>query len=308
MRAKKLRIERFLEEMDRVVPWEALVEQIKPHYKGSGGRPPHDLSLMLRIHFLQLWHNLSDPGMEEALYDRLSFQKFLGFDCFGGVIPDESSICRFRHLLEGQGLSKTILSCVNAHLSAQGLVLKEGTIVDATLLQAPVSKKNKSKARDPEMSSTRKNNKWHFGAKGHIGVQAKGKAIIHSTAFTTAKDHDIKMLEKLQHGEEKALFGDSAYSRTKDKQQARASGLYYGIQDRGRRKHPLSWAQKKKNRRHRSLRAKVEHPFRVIKHLWGHHRLRYKGLAKNASQFTRLCALSNLFLCRKELLMSKETG
>ncbi len=302
IKRKELRVERFLGEIDTVVPWEALTGEIRPFYKSDRGRRPHDLELMLRIHFLQLWHNLSDPGMEEALYDRLSFQKFLGFDCFGGEIPDESSICRFRHLLEEHGLSQKILTYVNRHLFHHGLVLKEGTIVDATLLSAPVSKKNTNRERDPEMSSTRKNNKWYFGAKGHIGVQAKGKPIVHSCAFGTAKDHDIKALDALLHGEEKAVFGDSAYNTNEDKRSARAAGIYYGISDKGRRKHPLSKAQKKKNRKHSSLRAKVEHPFLVIKHLWGHDKLRYKGLNKNAAQFTTLCALTNLFLCRKDFL------
>ncbi len=305
MKRKELRIEKFLNEMEKVVPWKKLSLTINPYYKshnGSSGRPPHDLELMLRIHFLQLWNNLSDPATEEALYDRMSFQKFLGFDCFGGVIPDESSICRFRHLLEEHDLSSKILTCVNEHLSTHGMVLKEGTIVDATLLQAPVSKKNKDKKRDPEMSSTRKNNKYYFGAKGHIGVQAKGKAIIHSTDFTTAKTHDIKSLDKLKHGEEKAIFGDSAYCKRQDKQDARASGIYYGISDKGYRSHPLSKSQKKRNRKHSSIRAKVEHPFRIIKHVWGHYKLRYKGLHKNASQFTTLCALQNLYICRKDLI------
>jgi transposase, IS5 family len=302
MKVKKLRVEKFLDEMNVVVPWDSLVKEITPYYKSEVGRPPHDLELMLRVHFLQLWHNLSDPSLEEALYDRLSFQKFLGFDCFGGVVPDESSICRFRHLLERHDLSQKILSCVNRHLAAHGLVLREGTIVDATLLSAPVSKKNAHKERDPEMSSTRKNNKWYFGAKGHIGVQANGKPIVHSTEFTTAKTHDIQAVESLLHGDEKAVFGDSAYNRNADKKRARLEGLYYGISDKGRRNHPLSKAQKKKNRKHSSIRAKVEHPFRVIKHLWGHTKLRYKGLHKNATRFTTLCALSNLFLCRKEVL------
>lgn len=302
MKRKELRIERFLDEMDKVVPWQTLVKAINPHYKSHGGRPRHDLELMLRIHFLQLWHNLSDPGMEEALYDRISFQKFLGFDCFGGAIPDESSICRFRHLLEDHGLSQKILTAVNTHLAGHGLVLKAGTIVDATLLQAPVSKKNAQKQRDGEMSSTRKNNKWYFGAKGHIGVQAQGKPIIHSCGFGTAKDHDILAFDSLLHGEEQAVFGDSAYNKNDDKAQARAAGIYYGISDKGRRKHPLSGTQIKKNRKHSRLRGKVEHPFRIIKHLWGHYKLPYKGLAKNASQFTTLCALSNLYLCRKDLL------
>lgn len=302
MKRKVLRVEKFLEEMDHVVPWAALIRTVQPHYKRAGGRPPHDLELMLRIHFLQLWHNLSDPAMEEALYDRMSFQKFLGFDCFGGKIPDESSICRFRHLLEEHNLSAAILTCVNTHLDSHGLVLKEGTIVDATLLDAPISKKNKGKSRDPQMSSTRKNKQWHFGAKGHIGVQANGKPIIHSVAFGTAKDHDIKALDALLHGQERAVFGDSAYVTMADKKMARDLEVYYGIQDRGYRKHPLSQAQKKKNKRHSRLRAKVEHPFRVIKHLWGHYKCRYKGLAKNAAHFTTLCALSNLYLCRKDLM------
>lgn len=305
MKRKVLRVEKFLNEMDTVVPWDTLLREITPYYKTSHtGRRGHDLELMLRIHFLQLWHNLSDPGMEEALYDRYSFQTFLGFDCFGGVIPDESSICRFRHLLEGRGLSDKILSVVNAHLADQGLVLKEGTIVDATVISAPISKKNAAKSRDPEMSSTRKNNVFMFGAKGHIGVQANGKPIIHSCAFSTAKDHDINALDCLLHGNERAIFGDSAYSVNDDKRQARADDIYYGISDKGRRDHPLSDAQKTKNKRHSCLRAKVEHPFRVIKHLWGHYKMRYKGLTKNASRFTTLCALSNLYLCRKDLIMT----
>ncbi len=306
MKRKELRIEKFLDEMDKVVPWKKLSKTIKPYYKGSAcitsGRPPHDLELMLRIHFLQLWHNLSDPATEEAIYDRMSFQKFLGFDCFGGVIPDESSICRFRHLLEEHGLSLKILQCVNEHLSTHGLMLKSGTIVDATLFQAPVSKKNKNKERDPQMSSTCKNNKFYFGAKGHIGVQAQGKTIIHCVDFTTAKTHDIKSLDKLKHGEERAIFGDSAYSKKQDKQEARKAGIYYGINDKGYKNRPLLKSQRKKNRKHSGIRAKVEHPFRIIKSLWGHYKLRYKGLHKNASQFTTLCALQNLYVCRKDLM------
>lgn len=304
MNKKILRVEKFLNEMDKVVPWSSLLSEIINYYKSTNGRKPHDLELMLRIHFLQLWHNLSDPAMEEAIYDRLSFQKFLGFDCFGGVVPDESSILRFRHLLENNGLSQRILKIVNDHLSNHGFILKEGTIVDATLIQAPISKKNKDKQRDPEMSSTRKNNKWYFGAKGHIGVQSTGKPIIHSTEFSTSKDHDKIHMRKLFHGEEQAIFGDSAYGAQDEKRGARHEGIYYGIADRGARKRPLSSSQKKRNRKLSSIRAKVEHPFRVIKHLWGHNKLRYKGLAKNASNFTTLCALTNLYFCRKELMIT----
>lgn len=300
MKAKKLRVEKFLDEMNHVVPWSDLESSLTPYYKSKKGRHPHPLALMIRLHFLQLWHNLSDPALEEAVYDRLSFQKFLGFDCFGGVVPDESAILRFRHLLEKHNLSTKILSIVNNHLSNHGLVLKEGTIVDATLLQAPISKKNKAKERDPEMSSTRKNNKWYFGAKGHIGVQSEGYPLVHNTAFSTAKAADKTHMTRLFHGAEKAIFGDSAYGAQADKRGARHEGLYYGIADRGAYQHPLSRSQKKRNRKHSSLRAKVEHTFRTIKELWGHRKLRYKGLAKNGSQFTVLCALSNLYFCRKE--------
>lgn len=300
MKAKPLRIEKFLNEMERVVPWGALCEAISPYYKSDVGRKPHDLELMLRIHFLQQWYNLSDPAMEEALYDRLSFQAFLGFDCFGGTVPDESSICRFRHLLEAHSLAETILSCANKHLEAQGLIMKTGTIVDATLLSAPVSKKNAKKQRDPEMSSTRKNNKWYFGAKGHIGVQSEGHPLVHSVAFSTAKDHDKTHMTKLFHGEEKAIFGDSAYGAQAEKRGARFEGLYYGIADKGAHCHPISSSQKKRNRKHSSIRAKVEHPFRIIKHVWGHRMMRYKGLAKNAAHFTTLCALTNLYFARKD--------
>jgi transposase, IS5 family len=216
------------------------------------------------------------------------------------VVPDETAILRFRHLLHEHGLSAKILEVVNAHLAQQGLVLKEGTIVDATLIEAPRSKKNASKERDPEMSSTRKNNRWYYGAKGHIGVQANGKPLIHSVAFGTAKEHDKQRMRELFHGEETAIFGDSAYADQAEKRGSRAIGLYYGISDRGARAHPLSPSQKKKNRKHSSIRAKVEHPFRVIKVQFGFEKCRYKGLARNASIFTTLCALANLFLSRKE--------
>lgn len=303
MKAKRLRVEKFLDEMEKVVPWDLICDEILPYYSANDkGRPAHNLLLMLKIHFLQQWNNLSDPAMEEAIYDRLSFQKFLGFDCFGGVVPDQSSILRFRHLLEKHQLSDTILATVNQHLAANNLILHDGTIVDATLLQAPVSKKNSRNERDSEMSSTKKNNRWHFGAKGHIGVQAQGKPIIHSVEFSTAKDHDKTHMTGLFHGREKAVFGDSAYAKQDEKRGARFEGLYYGISDRGARSHPLSNSQKKRNRKHSAIRAKVEHPFRIIKTLWGHGKLRYKGLMKNGSQFRILCALSNLYFCRNELM------
>lgn len=300
---KILRIQVFLEEMDAILPWQQLLQTIAPHYKtGQGGRPAFPLEQLLRIHFLQLWHNLSDPAMEEALYDRLSFIQFVGLDGMTTKPPDETVICRFRHLLEQYGLAQKILTVMNQYLASKGLVCKVGTIVDATLLQAPISKKNTDKRRDPEMSSTQKNNKWYFGAKGHIGVQAQGKPIIHSVAYTTAKEADIDAFDYLLHGEEEAVFGDSGYTKREDKVLARELGLYYGVLDRGARGHGLSKSQKKRNRRHSGLRAKVEHPFRVIKVLWGQAKLRYRGLLKNGSRFVSLCALCNVYMCRKALL------
>ena len=300
---KQLRVVAFLKEMEDAIPWHELLNALKPFYKtGEGGRPPHPLERMLRIHFLQLWYNLSDPAVEEALYDRSSFQQFIGLDGFTMIPPDETAICRFRHFLEENQLADVIFKTVNAHLDKKGLVLQSGTIVDATLLDAPVSKKNEAHTRDPEMSSTKKNNKWHFGAKGHIGVQANGKPLIHSVAFTTAKEADINGLDSLLHGEEQAVFGDSGYTKRADKEMARAVDVYYGVHDRGARNHPLSSSQKKRNKRHSRLRAKVEHPFRVIKVLWNQAKLRYKGLEKNASRFKSLCALCNIYMCRKLLI------
>jgi transposase, IS5 family len=296
---KPLRVEAFLSEMNQVVPWRELVKVIQPHYPE---RTVFKLESLLRIHCLQQWYNLSDPAMEEALYDRLSFQRFVGLDGFTDEVPDESTILRFRHLLENQGLSQSLFNTVNAYLVKAGLVVKRGTIVDATVLESAVSKKNQQNQRDPEMGSTKKNNKWHFGAKGHIGVQADGLPLIHSIEFTAANRNDGAVQEALWHGEERAKFGDADYARQADKRKARKQGVYYGIAEKAARSHPLSNKRKRRNRRNSSIRAKVEHPFRVIKVLWGHAKLRYKGLMKNASQFRFLCGLSNLYFSRKHLM------
>lgn len=296
---KTLKADVFLREMNQVIPWKTLRDALSPHYPK---RSEFKLEQLLRIHLLQQWYDLSDPAMEEALYDRLSFQRFVGLDGFTDNVPDESTILRFRHWLETHDLTQRVFDHVNAYLNEQGLVVKTGTIMDATVFKAPISKKNRRGARDPEMSSTRKNNNWHFGAKGHIGVQHQGFPLIHSTHFTTAKRNDGAQQEALTHGEETAVFGDADYHRDGDKCKARKRGVYYGMAMGRKKGKGLSRRQKKRNRRHSGIRAKVEHPFRVIKVLWGHAKMRYKGLAKNASQFTLLCALSNLFFARKALL------
>jgi transposase, IS5 family len=296
---KTLRAEVFLAEMDKVVPWQRWEGVIAPYYPK---RTVHSLSVLLRVYCLQQWYNLSDPAVEEALYDRLSFQRFVGLDGFTDAVPDESTILRFRQLLETHGLAARLFEEVNAYLREAGLVMNRGTIVDATVFEAPVSKQNKARQRDPEMSSTKKNNRWYFGSKGHIGVQAEGKPLIHSLSYTKASRNDGAEQNALWHGQEQAKFGDAAYARKADKQRDRRLGVYYGIAEKGKRNHRLSGRQKKRNQTHASLRAKVEHPFRVMKVLWGHRKLRYKGLAKNASQFTVLCGLVNLFFSRKTLL------
>lgn len=299
---KQLRREKFLLEMDQVIPWSKMLHAIRPHYHDNVvGRPAKDLQMMLKIYFLQQWYNLSDPMMEEEICDKISFQKFLHIDLLSDTVPDETTILNFRHLLEAHRLQERFLEIVNGLLTERGYFMKKGTIVDATLIAAPSSTKNKEGKRDPEMSQTKKGNQWYFGMKGHIGVDADS-GLVHSVETTTAKVADIRMLPVLLTGEEKAVFGDKAYSKEADKQTARKNGVFYGIADRGKSKHPLSSSQRKKNRKHSSVRSKVEHPFHVLKNLWHFRKVRYRGLRKNDLQLHTLFALCNLYLVRKRLL------
>lgn len=298
---KQLRSERFLNEMTKVVPWNELCDLIQPCYKENEmGRKKTDLLLLLKIHFLQQWFNLSDPAVEEAVYDRISFQKFLKIDLMDGV-PDETTILNFRHLLEEHQLPEQIFKSVNKLLTEKGLLLTEGTIVDATIIDAPSSTKNKDRKRDPEMSSTKKNNNYYFGMKAHIGTGIK-YGLVHSLEATTAKESDIGQMEKLFHGEEKSKFGDKAYGRHADKKKARENGIFYGISDKNQTNHKLSSKQKKRNNQKSSVRSKVEHPFHTLKCKWGHRKTRYRGIFKNKMQLFTIFALSNLFRIRKILL------
>jgi IS5 family transposase len=299
---KKLRCEKFLNEMGKVIPWYKLLEEINKVRKRSNlGRDSYDDKLMLRIYFLQQWYNLSDPAMEEAIYDRMSFQKFLDIDILGDSIPDETTILNFRHFLEKYQLQKKFFEIVNKRLKKKRLIMKEGTIVDATIISAPSSTKNNSGERDPEMSSTEKNGNWHFGMKAHIGVDSKN-GIVHSIEGTTAKVSDKKMLEELQHGDEKVICGDKGYYDQNLKRECRRKNKIWAILDRGTRNHPLSNSQKKKNKKLSSLRAKVEHPFQVLKCQWGYTKVRYKGLFKNTMQLYTLFSLINLYRMRKKLI------
>ena len=302
--SKRTRRERFLQEMDRVVPWEeleALIEPCYPSKRQGAGRPAVGLDRMLRIHFLQHWFNLSDPAVEEALYDSKAMRRFVGIDLGREPAPDETTICKFRHLLEANGLGEAIFRKVGEHLKGRGLRVSGGNIVDATLINAPSSTKNRAKKRDPEMRQTKKGNQWYFGMKAHIGVDARTK-LIHSVATTPANVHDSQVLTKLLHGEEREVWGDSAYQGQGKVIRKAAPQAREFIQEKAVRRRPLSEAQRARNRLQSKIRAKVEHPFHIMKRVFGFTHVRYRGLAKNTHRVQVTCALVNLFLVRKQLL------
>jgi IS5 family transposase len=301
-KGKVTRRERFLAEMDQVIPWSRLIALIEPHYPNTGkGRPPHDLERMLRIYFLQQWFNLSDPHAEDTIYDSESMRRFAQVELGDDKIPDESTILRFRHLLEKHKLTEAIFEAIGDLLAERRLMLRAGTIVDATIIAAPSSTKNEKKTRDPEMKQTRKGNNWHFGMKLHIGTDRRG--IVHSVVATHAASSDIGQLSNLLHGEERELFGDQAYWKEADRQTFEAQGVRYRVNRRapGGNKN-LSERWRAINRARSRTRARCEHPFRVVKQLWGFTKTRYRGLAKNLARAQTMFALANLYAVRHRLL------
>jgi len=298
---KKLtRRERFLREMDQVVPWARLLKRIEPHYpKAGNGRQPMPLETMLRIYFLQQWFNLSDPGAEDALYDSESMRRFAGIALLDEAIPDETTILNFRRLLARHRLTEALFLEVNALLTEQRLLLKAGTLVDATIISAPSSTKNARRTRDPEMSQTRKGNQWYFGMKAHIGTDRKG--IVHTLTTTTAKAADITELPNLLHGEETVAHGDRGYHSADAVQFLRQRGIRSRLQVRAAAGHPLAPAARERNRRWSRARAFVEHPFHVVKRLWGFAKVRYRGLYKNTVRLYACFALANLYRVRHRL-------
>ena len=303
---KRTRKREFLDEMNRVVPWAALVELIGPHYpKGKTGRPPMGIETMLRIHFLQQWFGLSDPAMEEALHDVPLYREFAGLGGPMRRLPDESTILRFRHLLEKHQLAGPLLAAVNQVLQAHGLMLKIGTVVDATLISAPSSTKNGSGERDPEMHQTKKGNQWYFGMKAHIGADAES-GLVHTVIGTPANTNDVTQAEALLHGEETAAFGDAGYQGAQKRPESRLSNWFIAMRPGKRKLLDLNDRRDaiidEIERLKASVRAKVEHPFRVIKRQFGFTKVRYRGLAKNTAQITTLFALSNLWMARKKLM------
>lgn len=305
---KRTRKREFLEQMDKVVPWGVLVEIVAPHYpKAKTGRPPFALETMLRIHYLQQWFSLSDPAMEEALHDVPLFRQFARLDDALDRLPDESTILRFRHLLERHDLAPDMLRVVNDLLGHKGLLLKAGTVVDATLISAPSSTKNASGERDPEMHQTRKGNQWYFGMKAHIGVDAES-GLVHSVATTAANVNDVTQAHKLLHGQETDVLADAGYQGVGKREEVRGMGVNWHVAMRpGRRRaldmsRPLSALIDQAERIKASIRAKVEHPFRVIKRQFGYTKVRYRGLAKNTAQIVTLLALGNLWMARHKLM------
>ena len=305
-KGKKTRREQFLAEMDEVVPWGRLCGLIEPHYpKGSpaGGRPPLPLPRMLRIYCLQQWYNLSDPGAEEALYDSITMRHFAGVSTDADVIPDETSILNFRRLLETHALTARLLAEINAHLGERGLFVGKGTIVDATIINAPSSTKNADNERDPEMHQTRKGKQWYFGMKVHTGTDTDS-GLVHTVIATSANVADVNVLGELLHGQEESLHGDSAYHSKALKDEAEAAGIEFNVNQRGTRSRRLTQRQRARNRRLSRVRATVEHPFLVVKRLWGHTKVRYRGIKKNLAQMQTLFALANLYRVRYHLMSS----
>jgi IS5 family transposase len=303
--AKTTRRAKFLADMDRVVPWRELVAVVEPHYpkvSPEGGRPPVRLERMLRIYFLQLWFNLSDPAVEEALYDSVAMREFAGIDLGSEAAPDETTVCKFRHLLERNKLGKPLLAAVNQHLKAQGIKIANGTIVDATIISAPSSTKNKDQERDPEMHQTAKGKQWYFGMKAHVAVDSKTK-LIHTILASAANVPDTLALPHLLHGRETRVYGDQGYQGQTDVIREVAPNA----RDFTNRKYRFGSGRidevaKAKNRTKSKVRAKVEHVIGVIKRVFGFQKTCYRGLAKNLHRLEVMAALTNVFMQRRRLL------
>ena len=301
---KQTRREIFLAEMEQVVPWKSLLKLIEPLYRIAGRGPqPYRLDRMLRVHLMQNWFGLSDAALEEALYEITPMRTFARLS-LSQPIPDETTILNFRHLLEENELAPEMLSRVNAHLSRKGLLLKRGTIVDATIIAAPSSTKNEQGERDPEMHQTKKGNRWYFGMKAHIGVDADS-GLVHTVTTTAANEADVEQVEDLLHGKEEVAHADAGYAGAQTRVERK--GLRWEIAaKRGKMKAMKDGGEKRAveriEKRKASIRARVEHPFRVIRRQFGLMKVRFRGLAKNTAHVITLFALSNLWMARRKLL------
>ena len=313
------RREKFLAEMENVVPWARLLASLEPFYpKGNRGRPPIGLERMLRLYFVQQWYDLSDEAVEDAVSDSAAIRQFVGINFAVEDAPDATTILKFRRLLEQHQLTAVILAQVNAHLSERGLLMREGSMVDATIISSTTSTKNKDKARDPEMHQTKKRNQWYHGMKAHVGADADS-GLVHSTHYTAANESDIASTHKVLHGQEKDVFLDAGYTGVEKRDEilaAQAAGkinpkVKWSIACKrtvlkGMSDGPLKELKQALEKVKAQVRARVEHPFHIVKNLFKHKKTRYRGLAKNGAQLDSLFALANLVIVKKALLMPRD--
>lgn len=303
-RKKKTKREEFLEIMDEIIPWEEWISIIEPYYpKGNRGRRPMGIEKMLRMYLLQIWFNLSDPATEDAIYDSYAMRKFTGIDFMTEAVPDETTLCRFRHLLETNGINKLFFEAISRIMTQTGHMMKGGTIVDATIINAPSSTKNAAKARDPEMHQTKKGNEWRFGMKCHIGVDA-GSGLVHSMTVTAANVHDITQATELIREDDEVVYGDSGYlgiqKRPEVIQNEHLSEIDYRINRRPKKlpkvsDNAIDWERLIEHRKS-SVRCKVEHPFRIIKCLFNYKKTVYRGLKKNENRLYAMFSCANLYM------------
>jgi len=300
---KQTRRERFLTEMDALIPWPGLLSVIEPYYPKAArrGRQPMPLETMLRIYFMQQWYALSDPAMEDALLEIESMRRFAHLDLMDDALPDETAILNFRHQLEKHDLTKQMLQLINELLHSRGCLLKGGIMVDATIIHASPSAKNRNRQRDPEMHQAKKGKQWYFGMKVHVGADAQS-GLVHTVGVTPANVADVCALPELLREDDRAVFGDNGYVNNGLKRYAGRAGVFWGVSLKARPGHRLSEAHKRFNRRMSLIRAKIEHVFRVMKCQFGYSQVRYKGIAKNAAQVFALIGLANLYLVRRKLL------
>lgn len=308
------RREVFLAEMEQVIPWSAVRAVIERHYpKGKRGRPPVGLERMLRVYLVQQWYGLSDEGVEDAITDSQALRGFVGIDLSREAVPDATTLLQFRHLLEKHELTKQVFEAINACLSAKGLMMREGTIADATILAAPPSVKNEAKARDPEMHQTKKGNQWHFGMKAHIGVDADS-GLVHTVVGTAANVADITQTAEVLHGEEKTVHLDAGYTGIEKREEVKDRDIDWVVATKPGKLKAIPQESQLGNLLRRleslkaSIRSKVEHPFHIVKNLFGHRKLRYKGLEKNTAQLHILFALANLVIVKRRLLALHSQG
>ena len=300
---RKTRREKFLERMERLVPWQELEDTVRPHYPKTPtgrGRRPYPLSAMLRVHCMQLFYNVSDPGMEDMLYEVEPARRFAGLKL--EALPDETTILKFRHLLEKHGLGERLMAVVNASLAARGLTLREGTVVDASIVAAPTSTKNRSRERDPEMHQTKKGNQWHFGMKMHVGSDAE-TGVAHSLATTAANESDVAHAHRLLHGKEKRAWGDAGYQGVEKRPENRGRALEWRVAMRPGRRRLLDadGEEARREKEKASIRAKAEHPFFYVKRMFGYGKVRYRGLHKNTQRIALLLGFANLLIAERSL-------